>query len=253
MDFDELDKKMRQYECGDDRLVLPGLYIVARIDGRGFTRLTKQTCPFEAPFDVRFRDMMAESVRHLMTSCGFNILYGYTQSDEISLLLHPDDKAFQHKARKLLSLFAAETSAAFSVKLGMPAAFDCRLCELPNKQLEVDYFRWRQADAHRNALNAHCYWILRKQGLDARRANGLVAGKSVAEKNEMLFQNGINFNDLPAWQKRGVGFKWVLQERAGYNPVLQREETAMRKTLSIDYDLPIGDAYTRYIEEIICL
>ena len=33
--------------------------------------------------------------------CGFNILYGFTQSDEISLLLHPDDDTFARKTRKL--------------------------------------------------------------------------------------------------------------------------------------------------------
>lgn len=40
MKFDELDKKMRVYESANDMVVLPGMYIVARIDGRGFTRLT---------------------------------------------------------------------------------------------------------------------------------------------------------------------------------------------------------------------
>ena len=29
---------------------------------------------------------------------------------------------------------------------------------------------------------------------------------SVSQKNELLFQAGINFNDLPTWQKRGIGF-----------------------------------------------
>ncbi|WP_249219612.1 tRNA(His) guanylyltransferase Thg1 family protein [Chitinophaga sp. HK235] len=38
MKFDELDKKMRVYESANDMVVLPGMYIVARIDGRGFTR-----------------------------------------------------------------------------------------------------------------------------------------------------------------------------------------------------------------------
>lgn len=31
-------------------------------------------------------------------------------------------------------------------------------------------------------------------------------GLSVSQKNELLFQYGINFNDLPNWQKRCVGF-----------------------------------------------
>ena len=30
----------------------------AIIDGRGFTKLTKEKCDFERPFDMRFRDAM---------------------------------------------------------------------------------------------------------------------------------------------------------------------------------------------------
>lgn len=85
MNFEELDKKMRRYETSLDQVILPELYIVVRIDGRNFTRLTKETFQFEVPFDIRFRDTMTETVKHLM-NCGFRIIYGYTQSDEISLL-----------------------------------------------------------------------------------------------------------------------------------------------------------------------
>ncbi|MDP7288124.1 MAG: guanylyltransferase, partial [Phycisphaerae bacterium] len=43
MKFDELDKKMRVYEAAHDFCVPPGVFIVARLDGRNFTRLTKET------------------------------------------------------------------------------------------------------------------------------------------------------------------------------------------------------------------
>ena len=65
MNFDELDKKMRVYEQSLDQVILPDLYMVARLDGRSFTRLTKEICQFEAPFDVRFRDMMVKTVKEL--------------------------------------------------------------------------------------------------------------------------------------------------------------------------------------------
>ncbi|MBR1658381.1 MAG: hypothetical protein IJ697_07945 [Synergistaceae bacterium] len=39
--------------------------MAARLDGRGFTKLTKEICKFEAPFDVRFRDIMLHTVEHL--------------------------------------------------------------------------------------------------------------------------------------------------------------------------------------------
>src|SRR3954452_24985169 len=103
MTFDELDKKMRVFETLNDPVVLPGVFIVARIDGLGFTKLTKERHGFEAPFDVRFRDHMVETTAHLL-ECGFRVVYGYTQSDEISLLMHPDDESFGRKVRKYNSI-----------------------------------------------------------------------------------------------------------------------------------------------------
>ncbi len=35
----------------------------------------------------------------------------------------------------------------FSLKLGQPACFDCRISQLPTAELVVDYFRWRNEDA----------------------------------------------------------------------------------------------------------
>ena len=76
MKFDELDKCMRVYETAHDYCVPPQVYMVARIDGRNFTRLTKELCNFDVPFDERFRDHMVETVKHLM-QCGFKVKYGY--------------------------------------------------------------------------------------------------------------------------------------------------------------------------------
>ena len=76
MNFDDFDRQMRAYERSIDQVLPSDVYMVARLDGRGFTRLTKEICSFEAPFDVRFRDMMIETVKHLM-DCGFRILYGF--------------------------------------------------------------------------------------------------------------------------------------------------------------------------------
>ena len=42
MKFEMLDKKMRGFEENLDQFVLPEVFIVARLDGRGFTRLTKE-------------------------------------------------------------------------------------------------------------------------------------------------------------------------------------------------------------------
>ncbi len=161
MVFDELDKQMRVYEQSLDQIILPEIYMVARLDGRGFTRLTKEVCKFEAPFDVRFRDLMTKTVEKLM-DCGFRVVYGFTESDEISLLFMPGDNSFGRKVREYNSTLAGEVSAAFSLAIGQVATFDCRIVPLPTIERVRDYFLWRQEDAHRNSLNSHCYWMLRK-------------------------------------------------------------------------------------------
>lgn len=250
MKFDDLDQKMRIFETSHDRSVLPGMYIVARIDGRSFTKLTKETYPFEAPFDMKFKDHMVETVKHLM-NCGFNIIYGYTESDEISLLFHPEETAFSRKTRKLISILAGEASAKFSSLLGGVSAFDCRLSELPNKELVADYFRWRNEDAHRNALNAHCYWRLRKDALSEREATNRIKGMSTAQKNELLFQYGINFNELPIWQKRGIGFYWQDAEKEGFNPKTNESTIVIRRELFINEELPMRDDYNQFIFSIL--
>lgn len=250
MKFDELDKKLRVFETALDYAVIPNVYMVARIDGRSFTRLTKELHQFERPFDEKFRDWMIETVKHLMT-CGFNIIYGYTESDEISLLFDLNENTFGRKLRKFNSILAGEASAKFSLLLNDIAAFDCRIAQLPTQQDVVDYFRWRNEDAHRNALNAHCYWLLREQGKSVKETTETLEKQSTAFKNELLFENGINFNELPNWQKRGTGIYWDFVEKVGWNPVKQKEEMAVRRELSVNMNLPMKDEYNRFILEII--
>jgi tRNA(His) 5'-end guanylyltransferase len=250
MTFDELDKKMRVFETANDPVVLPGVHIVARIDGRGFTKLTKERHAFEAPFDVRFRDHMVATTARLM-ECGFRVVYGYTQSDEISLLMDAAEDSFGRKVRKYNSILAGEASATFSLLLGGHAAFDCRVCQLPTRALVRDYFRWRNEDAHRNALGAHCYWMLRKAGAGVNEATNKLLGMSTADKNELLFRGGVNFNDLPLWQKRGIGLYWETYDKAGTNPKTGETVTATRRRLKHDFELPMREAYGQFIDGIL--
>jgi tRNA(His) 5'-end guanylyltransferase len=169
MKFDDLDEQMRIYETAHDLCVLPGIFIVARLDGRNFTKLTKETYKFKTPFDVKFLDLMAGTTKLLM-NCGFKILYGYTESDEISLLFDYNETGFGRKLRKLNSVLAGEASAKFSLMLNGIGCFDCRISQLPTENHVIDYFRWRNEDAFRNALGSHCYWQLRNDGLIATEA-----------------------------------------------------------------------------------
>ncbi len=189
---------------------------------------------------------MIETVKALMNA-GFRIIYGYTESDEISLLFHPNDNTFGRKVRKINTTLAGEASAAFSLALGRIATFDCRVVPLPGTDRVADYFIWRQEDSHRNSLNAHCYWALRREGISARKATSMLEGMSVPDKNELLFSKGINYNDLPNWQKRGVGVSFQDVQKEGFNPMKQEKVLTVRRELTVNYDLPLGDDYRQYI------
>lgn len=249
MKFDELDAKMRVYETAHDLCVLPGIYMVARLDGRSFTRLTKEVHKFEVPYDERFRDYMVETVKHLM-NIGLYVIYGYTQSDEISLLFDLEESAFNRKLRKLNSVLAGEASAKFSLLVGSIACFDCRISQLPNLEDVVVYFDWRHKDACRNAINSHAYWCLRREGKNARQASKLLNGTSFADKNELLFQRGINFNNVPNWQKRGVGLYWQEYNKMGFNPLTEEEIPTTSKRIQRDMELPMKDDYSQFIRNL---
>lgn len=251
MKFTDLDARMRVFETANDLRVLPGLYAVARLDGRSFTRLTKEVHRFDAPFDPRFRDMMVETARYLMGESGMRFTYGVTHSDEISLLFSQEDQSFGRKLRKLSSVLAGEASAKFTSVLGDVAAFDCRISQLPSPKLVVDYFRWRSEDAHRNALSGHCYWMLRRAGASPAEAASRLEGRSAAEKNELLFSSGINFNELPLWQRRGVGVVWESYEKPGVNPTTGATTAALRRRLRTVTDLPMKDDYSAFVSGLV--
>lgn len=250
MKFDDLDAKMRRFETEHDRCVPKGVHIVARIDGRSFTRLTKETFGFETPFDARVRDLMVATTAHLM-ECGLRSIYGYTQSDEISVLLHVNEASFGRKTRKLATILAGEASAAFALGLGAHAAFDARICELPDVAAVRDYFRWRAEDALRNALSAHCYWALRREGADVAEATARFEGAGPDEKRAFLAGRGIDFDALPAWQRRGTGLVWESYAREAVDPRSGTAVVATRRRVAPVPELPAGDAYAQMIASLV--
>ena len=63
---------------------------------------------FEAPYDVRFRDYMVETITS--NEVRFQVKFAYSQSDEINLLFDINETAFSRKLRKFNSVLAAEAS-----------------------------------------------------------------------------------------------------------------------------------------------
>lgn len=238
---------MRRFEAIDDDQALPGVFLVARVDGRGFTRLLRDELGLDAAFDERVRDAMVAAGRRLF-GCGVRAVFGFTQSDELSVLLHREDTAFDRRLRKLNSVLAGEASAAFSLSLGVAGAFDCRVLQLPRREDVLDYFHWRAEDGVRNALSAWCYWTLRREGLSRRAVTRQLEGLGRAAKHELLFSRGINFNELPAWQRGGVALRWVAEERPGVDPRSGAAVRAVRRALHVELEVPSRAALTPFLE-----
>jgi tRNA(His) guanylyltransferase len=247
MDSDSFEARMRESEYFHNLRILPGAWVVIRVDGRGFSKFT-ESC-FEKPFDLKFHAMMAKTTEALLQE--IQGIYAYTESDEISILCAPNWDFFDRSLEKIVSISAGIASSTFTHICQSPVSFDSRVWVGVNKLQVIDYFRWRQADAARCALNSWCYWTLRKAGKSAGQATSMLEGKSVAFKNELLFEYGINFNDLPVWQRRGIGLYWEEYEKKGYDPIQKQAVVVKRRRIKIDRELPIKDAYTEFMGRIL--
>jgi len=249
MHFSKLDTRMRVYEEALDVCVLPNLWMVARLDGKGFSKLTQRE-EFNKPFDDRFKSLMSSVTEYLMTETGFKFIYAYTESDEISLLFSIDENTFNRKLRKLNSTLAGLASAKFTMESGIIGSFDCRISQLPSIDLVEDYFSWRQEDAHRNALNGYCYWTLRQHNISARQATSMLNGKGTYFKNELLFNYGINYNDTALWHRRGIGMYTKPTLINAVNKKTGDAVTVTRNKLYIDEQLSYQEDYRNFIGDL---
>ncbi len=247
MKSDELDAKMRMGEWFHDMRALQGTTMILRVDGRSFSKLTEKTC--EKPFDAAFHHKMTEAAKAVLTS--LQGTYAHSQSDEISVLLPQSSSMFDRGVEKLVSIAASAATASLSLSLGAPVEFDARLWLGSRRVDVVDYFRWRQSDATRSALNNWCYWLLRKEGKSVKEATQTMVGLSVSRKNEMLFSRGVNFNEVPAWQRRGSGVYWESVTKLGKNPKTGESVPTTRRRLRVDSDLPMKEAYGKFVRQFL--
>lgn len=246
MKSDTLEDRMRRLEYYHSLIVLPDTYPIIRVDGRSFTKLTRG---MEHPFDLKFHEAMVETASALLVELGG--LYAFTESDEISVLLPHDTDLFGREVEKLVSISAGIASSTFSIQLGQAAHFDSRLWVGPLVSNVVDYFRWRQLDASRCCINSWCYWTLRKGGNTPKEATIALEGATFSAKNEILHQHGINFNNVPLWQKRGTGLYWHGFEKTGFNPKTKTSSIAQRRKINVDRKIPYGDEYVDLVTHLL--
>ena len=247
MDHDEFESRMRRLECFHDLRMLPGTWPVIRVDGKGFSKFTQDR--YEKPFDERLSTVMAQTAEALLVQLGG--IYAYTESDEISVLLPRDWDLYDRVVEKAVSISAGIASAAFTFAGGEIAIFDSRIWLGASFDVVVDYFRWRQSDAARCSLNGWCYWTLRKQGQSVEEATRRLSKRTISEKNELLFAHGINFNDVPAWQRRGVGLYWEEYEKIGRDPIRKIDVPTLRRRVKVDRELPMKEEYDLFLQKFL--
>ena len=151
MNIREISELMSTYEAANETVFPKRNWIVVRLDGRGFTKLTKTGDAFEKPFDERFKEGMVITADALM-NCGFDMPLAYTQSDEISVVISPNCSAFGRRSQKLTTVLSGQASATMSLFLERPCVFDARALLLPTSETVGHYLQWRQQDAHRLSL-----------------------------------------------------------------------------------------------------
>ena len=262
MESKKFEAQLRSYETALDQRVPPDLWMVVRLDGISFTGTTKRF-NLSKPFDFNFTEAMVKTAQSLLAHSGFQVVYAYTMSDEISLLIAPEDQTFGRKTRKILSSLASHAGAAMQREMERPEiqiqyehaygeflwSFDARISVLPKEDVVVDYFRWRLSEATRNCINTHCYWTLRQEGMKKKEATAELRGKNFAELNEFLFSRETNFNDLPLWQRRGVGVYKEVCRRSTSDSIM--DNPVLRKRVFANWKLPKGDNHSSFLRGLI--
>jgi tRNA(His) guanylyltransferase len=204
--FESLGERMKFYEAqATAQYLQPFVPWIIRLDGRAFHTFTRG---FNKPFDTDLIRIMQQTTEHLVKAT--NACIGYTQSDEITLVLYTDAPGtqlfFDGRRDKINSILAAICSVYFSNRMEdvvnkinsehEPPVFDCRCFTVPNKAEALNCLIWREQDAVRNSVQMVGQHYFSPSQLHQKSCNQI---------QEMLFQqHKINWNDLPDEQKRGT-------------------------------------------------
>lgn len=188
--------------------LLPNTWAVVRVDGRAFTRLTS-VLSYTKPNDAEGLAAMNAAAAAVMSDMP-DLVLGYGQSDEYSFLLRRGSVVFGRRREKILTTVVSVFSAAFvravgeEILRGERPSFDGRVVVYPGEKEVRDYFAWRQADCHVNNLFNSAFWCLvQRGGRERAQAEKELRGTSAADKNELLFAGGVNYNEEPAIFRKG--------------------------------------------------
>lgn len=280
MDRSDLAERMKGYEKRNRYFLQRRMPVILRLDmraGHSFTR------GFERPFDEVFIKSMQDTAKYLCENIQ-NCKLSYQQSDEITLLLVDYDKLntdcfFDYRVDKLCSIAASMATMAFNKffekyvdeyrfskwdgvskyedgtwgyiqtllnAVDKGAMFDCRCFNIPKEEV-TNLIYWRQLDASRNSI---------QMVGQANFSHKELQNKSCNDIQDMLMtQKGINWNDLPTYQKRGsccVRNKIVIESDGVMETVQLRDISKSENEWIIDTDIPIFKGEGReYIDRLV--
>lgn len=235
---------MKNYEQFSQIKVIGDIPLILRVDGRSFSNYTKKL-NLNKPFDDRLRDIFIEVSKDLINE--FSPEYVYIFSDEINILFN--EAPFNGRIEKIDSVIASFITASFMKHLFLnqdkfdvdvtklkPASFDCRI--ISTSTHTRDYFKYRQDEAWRNCLNGYAQFILNKTHSPKETSQILYKLKK-SDIHELLYQNDININNVPIWQKRGICIHKVLESKEGINPLTKEKNISIRKKIKVNLEMKL--------------
>lgn len=203
----DLGDRMKGYEGVSSHSLTRRVPVIIRVDGRAFHTFTK-AYKFDRPFDLEMHQAMTLAAVALVKDIQGAKL-AYIQSDEISVLITDYETVdtepwFGYNVSKICSISASVATSAFTRLLvafsklkvtdGKWPHFDARAFNVPQDDV-VNYFIWRQMDATRNSIQ-----MLGRHHFSHKELHK----KNTSQIQDMLMlEKGVNWNDLPIWQKRG--------------------------------------------------
>ena len=208
---------MKDYEIYSTMKVPKNSNIIIRLDGRKFHSLSK-ALDLVKPFDENFYK--------IITNVCLDVFASLASSSFTYNLLNDYSNEFN-----LDNLSDNERNIVF------PISFDSRIIPIDDASIS-DYFKWRQDECWRNCINGYGIWALKKE-YDKEEANEKIKGLKSNEIHDMLFERGINLNDVDTWKKRGIGVYKKSWEIEGFNPKKNEKTVSTRSEVFVDYELDI--------------
>lgn len=209
-EYEGLAELMKEYEQEfAGKTVDINLPICIRLDGKNFSTFTKS---LNKPFDDRLGLIMEKTLNYLLLLTGASI--GYTQSDEISLIILPEHNKnimFKGKIQKISSVLSAKASVKFNKLLSkyIPEKFiddgddyednevvlDTRVWNVPNVDLAFKNILNRMIDARKNSISMCVY---------AYGENKQFIGKGTFDRLDYLKSIDKDWNNINEKYKTGI-------------------------------------------------